>query len=63
MINLLMAIMLGNYDKARLFSDKKQVLEAFRILQNEKQDFNSIYDEKMHSPYFLEFVPNYHERI
>lgn len=36
MINLLMAIMLGNYDKARVFSDKKQVLEAFRVLQAEK---------------------------
>jgi hypothetical protein len=33
MINLLMAIMLGNYDKARVFSDKKQFLEAFKVLQ------------------------------
>ena len=38
MINLLMAIMLGNYDKARNISDKKKVLEAFRILMNERKE-------------------------
>lgn len=38
MINLLMAIMLGNYDKARIISDKKKVLEAFRILIAERKE-------------------------
>ena len=36
MINLLMAIMLGNYDKARVISDKKRVLEAYKVLLAEK---------------------------
>ena len=63
MINLLMAIMLGNYDKARVFSDKKQVLEAFRILQAVKQDNDTLFDKKITSPYFLKYVPNYNERV
>lgn len=28
MINLLMAIMLGNYDKAREFADKRKIFDA-----------------------------------
>ena len=32
MINLLMAIMLGNYDKARKFSEKRKIFDAFNVL-------------------------------
>jgi|TARA_B110000285_G_C15100858_1_gene604919 hypothetical protein len=32
MINLLMAIMLGNYDKARKFSEKRKIFDAIEIL-------------------------------
>jgi hypothetical protein len=32
MVNLLMAIMLGNYDKARVFSDKRKIFDAIEVL-------------------------------
>lgn len=32
MVNLLMAIMLGNYDKARQFSEKRKVFDAIEVL-------------------------------
>jgi hypothetical protein len=32
MVNLLMAIMLGNYDKARKFSEKRKIFDAIQVL-------------------------------
>ena len=37
MLNLFLAIMLGNFDKARVFSEKKNVLYAFEELMNDKK--------------------------
>ena len=39
MLNLLLAIMLGNFDKARRFSEKKIVLYAFEDLKNNEHKF------------------------
>ena len=36
MMNLFLAIMLGNFDKARIFGHKKQLLDAFNELLNQK---------------------------
>ena len=36
MMNLFLAIMLGNFDKARIFGHKKQLLDAFSELLNQK---------------------------
>jgi hypothetical protein len=49
MINLLMAIMLGNYDKARVFSDKKKILEGFKIYSEERKKIPRLEEN---SPYF-----------
>lgn len=32
-------------------------------MQAEKEDFHSIFDEKMTSPYFSKYVPNFQDRI
>ena len=37
MLNLFLAIMLGNFDKARVFSEKKNVLYAFDELMNDEK--------------------------
>ena len=49
MINLLMAIMLGNYDKARVISDKKKILEGFKLYTEERRKIPRIEEN---SPYF-----------
>lgn len=38
MLNLFLAIMLGNFDKARCFNQKKQLLEAFHELYKLRED-------------------------
>lgn len=38
MLNLFLAIMLGNFDKARIFSEKKNVLFAFKELMNDEDN-------------------------
>jgi hypothetical protein len=40
MLNLFLAIMLGNFDKARIFAEKKRVLRAFDELMNDDNDLN-----------------------
>jgi hypothetical protein len=41
MLNLFLAIMLGNFDKARIFTEKKNVLFAFEELMNDdRKDLN-----------------------
>lgn len=36
MLNLFLAIMLGNFDKARIFAEKKNVLFAFQELMEDE---------------------------
>lgn len=43
MLNLFLAIMLGNFDKARSFNAKKQIFEAFRELLHEREDMYSMH--------------------
>jgi hypothetical protein len=43
MLNLFLAIMLGNFDKARAFNAKKQIFEAFRELLHEREDMYSVH--------------------
>lgn len=38
MLNLFLAIMLGNFDKARIFTEKKNVLYAFDELMNDPKN-------------------------
>ena len=38
MLNLFLAIMLGNFEKARCFNQKKQLFEAFHELYRERED-------------------------
>ena len=43
MLNLFLAIMLGNFDKARSYNAKKQIFEAFRELLHEREDLYSMH--------------------
>ena len=43
MLNLFLAIMLGNFDKARSYNAKKQIFEAFRELLHEREDMYSMH--------------------
>ena len=43
MLNLFLAIMLGNFDKARSFNAKKQIFDAFRELLHEREDMYSMH--------------------
>jgi hypothetical protein len=43
MLNLFLAIMLGNFDKARSYNEKKQIFEAFRELLHEREDMYSMH--------------------
>jgi hypothetical protein len=41
LLNLFLAIMLGNFDKARIFTEKKNVLNAFdELMSDEYRDMN-----------------------
>jgi hypothetical protein len=42
MINLLMAIMLGNYDKARKFSEKRKIFDAIELLSKGIDQTNNV---------------------
>lgn len=44
MLNLFLAILLGNFDKARSFGQKKQVFEAFREIMADDHDLNETLD-------------------
>jgi hypothetical protein len=40
MLNLFLAILLGNFEKARNFGLKKKIFEAFREIMNGKKTLN-----------------------
>ena len=44
MLNLFLAILLGNFDKARIWGQKKQVFEAFREIICEGKTLNESLD-------------------
>lgn len=44
MLNLFLAILLGNFDKARNFGQKKKVFEAFREIMNDGLSLNETID-------------------
>ena len=44
MLNLFLAILLGNFEKARTFGLKKKILEAFREIMNNKKTLNQTLD-------------------
>ena len=44
MLNLFLAILLGNFEKSRLFGEKKKVFEAFKEIHNEGIPLNQQLD-------------------
>lgn len=44
MLNLFLAILLGNFEKARNFGLKKKIFEAFREIMNGKKTLNQTLD-------------------
>ena len=46
MLNLFLAILLGNFDKARNYGQKKKVFEAFREIMEKKENKDETMEDK-----------------